>query len=184
MTLDLLHEFANTEVLCLFHNCMRQSWLTLKSVSISSSCVNKPRDCPLTSLSTLSWSASTFSSASSSLSKTFHRRWHTIFCSSHRSWGCASAAKQDIFYDFLDKQTRWLLTHKSLRASKLGFWILAGCVGNLHYFQQLLNPILASNHVSKKIFGCGRGDASTFSYTSSLVSIMIAFGIQQAGSVS
>ena len=25
MTLDLLHEFANTEVFCLFHNCMWQS---------------------------------------------------------------------------------------------------------------------------------------------------------------
>ena len=25
MTLDLLHEFANTEVVCLFHNCMWQS---------------------------------------------------------------------------------------------------------------------------------------------------------------
>ena len=26
MTLDLLHELANAEVLCLFHNCMWQSW--------------------------------------------------------------------------------------------------------------------------------------------------------------
>ena len=42
---------------------------TLKSMSISSRCVNKPIDCPLfTCLTVLLWSASTFSSASLSLS--------------------------------------------------------------------------------------------------------------------
>ena len=42
---------------------------TLKSMSLSSSRVNKPDGCPLTGLSVLVWSASTFSS-SSSLSST------------------------------------------------------------------------------------------------------------------
>ena len=42
---------------------------TLKSMSLSSSCVNKPVDCPLTSLPVLIWSASTISSASLSLSE-------------------------------------------------------------------------------------------------------------------
>ena len=47
ITLDLLDEFANTEVICLFHNCMWES-KHLKSMSTSSSCVNKPVGCPLT----------------------------------------------------------------------------------------------------------------------------------------
>ena len=50
--------------------------------------------------------------------------------STHRSpRACvgAFAAKQDIFFDLLSKQIRWLLTlHKSLRAWKLGFWSWLG----------------------------------------------------------
>ena len=48
MTLDLFHEFANTEVLCLFHN-MWQSKLSEVNVYFLS-CVNKPVGCSLTGL--------------------------------------------------------------------------------------------------------------------------------------
>ena len=70
MTLDLLHEFANTEIFCLFHNCMWQSRHSEVNVYFLALCVNKPTDCPLfTSLPVLIWSASTFSSASLSFWK-------------------------------------------------------------------------------------------------------------------
>ena len=38
MTLDLLHEFANTEVFCLFHNCMWQSRHSEVNVSFLALC--------------------------------------------------------------------------------------------------------------------------------------------------
>ena len=41
MTLDLLHEFANTEIFCLFHNCMWQSRHSFDLNANSSSCISE-----------------------------------------------------------------------------------------------------------------------------------------------
>ena len=135
MTLDLLHEFANTEVFCLFHNCMWQYPDTLKSMSISSSCVNKPMDCPLTGLSVLVWSASTFSSASLSLSTRSTSTGTQLFASLSVLTLVLSQLKQDIFFDLLSKRTRWFLPPAT---------------SELNSFIQLS---------LKKIFGRGRRDA-------------------------
>ena len=68
VTLDLLHEFANTEIFDLFTTACGNPD-TLKSMSISSRCVNKSIDCLLpTGRTVLTRSASTFSSASLSSS--------------------------------------------------------------------------------------------------------------------
>ena len=69
MTLDLLDELLNAEIFCFFFTTACDNPGTLKSMSISSSWVNKPMDCSLsTGLPVLIWSASTFSPASLSLS--------------------------------------------------------------------------------------------------------------------
>ena len=45
---------------------------------------------------------------------------------------------------------RWIVHSQVSPFFQLGYWFLVGFVGNHHYLQQLLNPILSSNHVSRK----------------------------------
>ena len=105
-------------------------------MSISSRCVNKPVGCPLTGLSVLVWSASTFSSASLSLSERLTDTGTQLENKSPRSWVCAFQTKQDIFSDILSERTRWWLTHKSLRAYK---WIFGFGLGLLGFFTSSSN---------------------------------------------
>ena len=155
-------------------------------MSISSSCVNKPMDCSLSNgLPFLTWSASTFSSASLSyLIWTFNRHWHTTGNKSPCSCIGAFAVKLDTFVDFLSARTGWLLCQNQSPCSYkwiFGFWLCLFGVftTSSNFWTQFFHPI-----AFKEIFGGGRGDAYTFSYMISPVPIMIAFGIQQAGSVS
>ena len=88
-------------------------------MSISTSCVNKPMDCPLTSLPVLTLVLSQPNKTSFSIS------WVS------KPDGCS------------------LFT--SLPCLIIGFLILVGFVGSLHYLQQLLNPILSSNYFKKNL---------------------------------
>ena len=105
MTLDLLHEFANTEIFGLFHNCMWQYPDTLKSMSISSSCVNEPMDCPLTVSRACLICVYVFVCVFVFL--------YTLDTDTQLFAGLSvltlvlSQPKQDIFFDLLSKRTRW-----------------------------------------------------------------------------
>ena len=179
--LDLLHELANTEVLCLFHNCM---WLSRHSWS---QCLYPRAEwtvCPLTGLTVLVWSASTFSSASLSLSTRSTETGTQLWLNDEALTGLtvlefvlSQPNKTSFPISLVSKPGGCSLTGLP-PCLIIGFWILVGFVGSLHYLQQLLNPILSSNYLLKEIFGGGRGDAYTFSYMTSPVSTMIAFGIQ------
>ena len=128
MTLDLLDEFANTEVFCLFHNCMWQARHSEFKVYFLELCEQT---------SWLSTHKSPFACLICVyvfvfvvvLIYTFNRHWHTTLYRSLRSWVCAFVAKQDIFSDFLGKQTRWLLTHRSPRAYNWIFGLWLGLLG-------------------------------------------------------
>ena len=103
---------------------------------------------------------------------TFNRHWHTTLHKSLRAYIGAFAAKQDIFFDLLSKQTGRLLTYKS---PVLDFgWICwefspPPAISEPNSFIQIS---------LKEIFGGGRSDAYTFSYMISPDSIIITFGIQ------
>ena len=80
--------------------------------------------------------------------------------------------------DFLSTRTGWLLTLN--RSPSAYNWILGFLVG---FVGSLIPPATSEPNSFiqlsvKEIFGGSRGDAFTFSYMVSPVSIMIAFGIQ------
>ena len=162
MTLDLLHDIANTEVFCLFHNCMWQSRHSEINGYFLALC-QKPMDCPLfTGLPVLIWSASTFSSASLSLSTNVQQ---TVAHNSSQvspclRWCFRSQTRHLIRFP---EQANRMVAHSSQVSPclHLGFWFLVGFVVSLHFLQQLLNPILSSNFSVSEIFGGGRGDAYT-----------------------
>ena len=172
VTLDLLHEFANTEVFCLFHNCMWQSRHSEVNENFLAQCEQND------GLSTFNKSLRSHLICVYVFAFVFvfiyklNRHWHTTINMSPCSYIGAFTTKQDIFFDLLGER---LLTHGSHRSWQLGFgWIrweslLLSATSEPNSFIQL---------TLKEIFGGGRGDAHTFSYMISPVSIMIAFGIQ------
>ena len=67
---------------------------------------------------------------------------------------------------------------------KIGFWVFGWVSWKSSPPPATPEPNSFIQLSLKEIFGGGRGDAETFSCMISPVSIMIAFGIQYAGSVS
>ena len=117
-------------------------------MSISSRCVKKPMDCPLsTGLSVLIWSASTFSSASLSWSKRSTDTGTQLENRSPRTYIGAFAVKQDTFVDFLSNRTGWLLTlNRSLRSYNSIFGLWLGLLGvfttSSNFWTQFFHPIV------------------------------------------
>ena len=118
----------------------------LKSMSISSRCVNKPMDCPIfIRLTVLIWSASTFSSASWSYLNVQQTLAH------HSSQGplclrwCFRNQTRHLF-DFHGKQTRWWLTHRSHRSYNwmFGLWLdlLGVSTTSSNFWIQFFHPII------------------------------------------
>ena len=121
----------------------------------------------------LVWSASTFSSPVFVFIYTSHRHWHTTLYRSLRSWVCAFA-KQDIFSDFLGKQTRWLLTRLPIFDNEfLSF-------GWIRWESLVLPAIIQFFHpiTFEEVVGGGRGDIFIFSFLISWDSIKTTFWIQ------
>ena len=144
---DLLHEFANTKVFCLFYNCMWQSrhpegrCLSPRTVWTNQVVVHK------TSLPIRTWSASTFSSASLFWSERLTDTGTQLENKSPCSFIGAFAIKQDTFVDFLSNRTGWLLTlNKSPRCNNWIFGLWLGFVGSLFHLQQLREPNCASSN--------------------------------------
>ena len=173
MNLDLLHKFANTEIFCLFHNCMWQSRHPEINVYLLAAVWTNRWIVPI-----LMWSASTFSSASLSWSK---RSTDTgpqlltnipvltlVLSQSNKTRLSTSWA--------LEPDGCSLLT--SLPVLTIGFLVF-GCIcwEDFTTLQQLLNPKFPPIVFKRNPEG-GRGDAHTFSYLISPVSIMIVLGIQ------
>ena len=146
MTLDLLHEFANTEVFCLFHNATCNPD-TLKSMSLSSRCVNKPMDCSLsTGLPVLIWAASTFSSASLSWSKRSTNTGTLLLTSLPvLTLVLLQSNKTRLSISWAREPDGCSLSTGLSPCLIIAFLILVGLVGSLHYLQ--LNPILSSNSI-------------------------------------
>ena len=162
MTLDLLHEFANTEVFCLFHNATCNPD-TLKSMSLSSRCVNKPMDCSLsTGLPVLIWAASTFSSASLSWSKRSTNTGTLLLTSLPVLTLVLLQSNKTRLSISWARETGWLLTlNRSLP-------VLNNCVFDFGWscWESSLPPAEPNSFIQfyLEIFGGGRGDAYTFSY--------------------
>ena len=109
MTLDLLHEFANTEVFCLFHNCMWRSWHSEVKIYFLALC--EQTDGLSTFNRTLrSYLICVYVSVSLSLSKRLTDTDTQLFTGLSVLSLDTFAAKQDLFVDFLRKRTGWLLT--------------------------------------------------------------------------
>ena len=132
----LLHEFANTEVLCLCHNCVWQSRHSKVNVYFLALCDQSD------GLST-HWSPRSYMICVSVfvcvfvLIWTFNRHWHATLHKSPRSYVGAFATKQDTFVDFLSKRTGWLLTlNKSHRSNN---WIFGFGLGWLGVFTNSSN---------------------------------------------
>ena len=102
-----------------------------------------------------------------------------LFTGLSRSPVCAFTVKQDTFVDFLSTRTRWLLTlHMSPCSYNWIFWFFCWVCWESSLPPATSDPNSFIQLSSKEIFGGGRGDAYTFSYMISPVSITIAFGIQ------
>ena len=146
MSFDLLHELSNTEVFCLFHNCMWQSRNSEVNVYFSRAV--------WTNMLVIHSQVSPFLldlrlrfrlCLCLYLRHTTLAEWWSIH-RSLRSWVCAFAAKQDIFSDLLSKQNQ-MVAHSSQVSPFLiiGFLMLVGFVVSFHYLQQFVNPLLSSN---------------------------------------
>ena len=137
MTLDLLHEFANTEVFCLFHNRMWQSWYSEVNIYVLALCEQ---------IDGLFTSNGPKRSANTGTQ---------LIVNKSRSFIGSSAAKRDTFVDFLSNRTEWLLTlYRSSRPYK---WIFGSCLGFLGAFTtssnfstQLLRPIVFKGNLWRR----------------------------------
>ena len=172
MTLDLLHELQNAEVFCLFHNCMwqsRQSQVTLceqiDGLFTFNGSLRSYLICVYVFVCVLV------------LIWTFNRHWHTTGNRSLCSCMCAFAVKQDTFVEFLSTRTGWLLCRNRSTCSYNCFLVFGWVCGESSPPPATSEPNSFIQSCFKEIFGGGRGDAKTFSYMISPVSIMIPFGI-------
>ena len=151
MTLDLLHEFSNTEVFCLFHNCMWPSRHSEVNVYFLALCEQTDGLFTFTG-SHRSYLICVFVFVCVFvLILTFNRHWHTTLHKSPRAHVGAFAAKQDTFVDFLSGRNGWLLPlNRSLRSYNwvFGFWL--GLLGVFTSSSNFLNPILSSKCLYKK----------------------------------
>ena len=176
LLLDLLHEFANTEVFCFFHNCLWQTslksvlFLALREQTDGLSTLHKSPPCLFDLRLRFRLRLCRFLNVQQTLA-------HTTLHKSHRAYVGAFAAKQDIFFGFLSKQTRWLLTHGSPVPDN---WIFG--FGWIRWESLLLPATSESNSLIqfswREIFRGGRSDAYTFSCIISPDSITTTFGVQ------
>ena len=169
MTLDLLHELANAEVLCLFHNCMWQSWHS--EVNVCFLVLNERTcwfGCSLTGLPVLVWSASTFSSASSSLSTSSTDTGTQLWLDSGPSTSLSALEfvlsrpnKTSFPISWVNEPDGCSLTGLTV----LDNWVFG--VGWICWESLLLPETSESNYFIqlslKEIFGGSRGDICTFS---------------------
>ena len=179
MTLDLLHEFANTEVFCLFHNCMLQSQTLWSQCLFLRAVWTNRRICPLfTGLSVLIWSASTFSSASLSLSNRSTDTGTQLFTGLPVLTLVLSQPNKtpSLISWVIERDGCSLFT--GLPVLTIGFLVFGWVCWESSLPPAISEPNTFLPMSLKEIFGGGRGDAHTFSYMISPVSIMIAFGIQ------
>ena len=114
------------------------------------------------------------------LISTFNGHWNTTGNRSPCSYMGAFAIKQDTFVDLLSIRTVLLLWQESPCSNN---WIFGLVLGLLEYLPPpaTCEPNSFIHLSLKEIFGRGWGDAYKFSFLISPVSIMIAFGTQQAG---
>ena len=150
-------------------------------MSMSSRCVNKPIDCPLFNRSLRAYLICVYVFV-----HVFVFIYNVQQTLAHNSsqvstclrW-CFPSQTRHLFRfpELLEPDGCSLFTSLSCSNNWIfGLWLRF--VGSLHHLQQLLNPVLSSNCLSKEIFGGSRGDAKTFSKMIAPVSIMMAFGIQ------
>ena len=132
-------------------------------MSFSSRCVNKPVDCPLTGLTVLVWSASTFSSASLPLSTRSTDTGTQLFTGLPvLEFVLSQPNKTSFQISLVSKPGGCSLTGLSV----LDNWVLD--FGWICWESSLLPATSESNSFLqlslKEIFGGGRGDAYAFSY--------------------
>ena len=153
---------------------------TLKSMSISSSWLNRPVGCPITGLSVLVWSASTFSSVSSSLST-------RSTDSGTQLWLNGGPFRSLTVLEFVLSQPNkssfpisWV--SKQDGCSLTSLTVLDNCVfdfGWIRWVSLLLPATSESNSIIqlslKEIVGGGRSDTHTFSCMISPDSITTTF---------
>ena len=110
MTLDLLHEFANMEVFCFFHNCMWQSRHSEVNVYVLAQCEQTDGLIHFQQVSPFSpWSASTSSHLSSYLSTSWtDTGTQLLTCLPVLTFVLSQPNKMSV--DFLSNRTGWLLT--------------------------------------------------------------------------
>ena len=145
MTLDLLHEFANTEMFGLFHNCMWQSRHPQVDVYFLTLCEQ------IDGLFTVNGS-STFSSASLSLSERSTDKLVLSQPSKKRvsiSWA-------------LERDVCSVVTGRPVL--RIGFGVFGWVGWELSACPATSEPNSFIQLSLKEIFGGGRGDAYTFSY--------------------
>ena len=130
-------------------------------MSISSSCVNKPMDCPLTGLLVLVWSASTFSSAS------------LLVSTRSTDTGIQLFTGLTVLEFVLSNKTSFpiSLVSKPGGCSLTGLSVLDNWVLDFGwiFWESSLPPATSESNSFlqlsfKEIFGWGRGDAYVFSY--------------------
>ena len=171
MTLDLFHELAYAEILCLFHNCMWISRHSEVNVYFSSSCVNEPV-----------------------LRLRFRLRLclylHVQQTLAHNSGWMVVHSQVSPFLS-LCFRSQTSLVSKPGGCSFTGPPVLDNWGLDFGWicWESLLPPATSESNSFiqlslQEIFGGGRGDTYTFWYIISPVSIIIAFGMQWAGSVS
>ena len=146
VTLDLLHEFANTEIFGLPHNCMWQSRHPEVDVSISSSCVNKPMDCSLSTgllfLHDLRLRFRLRLCLDLNVQQTRAHNWKQVSLFLH--WCFRSQVRH--VCRFPEHSNRIVALPKQVSLFlQVDFLFLYGFVRSLYHLQQLLNPILSSN---------------------------------------
>ena len=173
-----IHEFANTEVCCLFHNCMCQSrhsgvnvyFLALRWTNRWIVHFQQVSPC----LFDLRLRFRLRLCLDLNIQQTLAHNCQQVSC----SYIGAFAVKQDTFVGFLSTRTGWLLTLSKSPCSN--HWIFGLWLGLLGVFTTpaTSEPNSFIQLSLKEIFGGGRGDAYTFSYMTSPDPIMKAFEIQ------
>ena len=135
VTLDLLHEFTNTRILGLFHNCMWQSWNRcppLRNVWTNRLVVQSQRVSPFY--------------------LDLHLHLWLCLCLSltvqQTNWYSRSQERNAYRFPEHSNET-FVLSQRVSPFYKLDYG-LVGLVGNLLLVEQLLDPIQSSNHFSKK----------------------------------
>ena len=163
MTLDLLHEFANTEVVCLFHNCMWQSRHSEINVNFLALCGQIDglftfNGSPFLHDLRLRFRLRLCLDPNVQQTLAHNSGWMTMHSQVSPFLSLCFRSQTRHLFDLLSKRTRWLLTlHKSLRAWQLvfGFW--------LDCWESSLPPSTSepnsfTQFSLKEIFGGSRGD--------------------------